>query len=244
MYPNGVIYDGGAKSHGEVQVQASLATRLFYGLVQGIGAGIIGFVVISLLFTFGPLVKEETMYSLGLKTKVSENGFGNLVSGVSAESEAKVRAEAASLGLDSYFSVYIPKIDAKERIIANVDTANKADYEDALLKGVGHARGTYFPGQGRNIFLFAHSTDSSVNFARYNAVFYLLPKLETGDKIIIYFADKKYQYQVTDKITTSAKDTKWVLNPPVDGETLILQTCYPPGTTWQRMLILAKPVDN
>lgn len=244
MYPRRTIFRSGDKDHWDITLGASLKERLVYGLMQGIGAGIIGFVVIMVIFTFGPLVKEEALYNLGFlgqKTTV-RNGFGDLLTKAFAENTSKVQSEAKSLSLDSYFSIYIPKIDAKARIIANVDTGNKDEYDDALSHGVAHAKGTYFPGQGKNIFLFAHSTDSPLNFARFNAVFYLLGKLDKGDRITIYFADKKYTYQVSDKVTVPASDTKWMTNPPVSGEALILQTCYPPGTTWERLLIIAKPV--
>lgn len=247
MYPKGTVFvSGGRKKHSEVNLRAPLLTRFIYGLMQGIGAGLIGFAVIVTVFTFGPLVKEEFLFTFGLvgQKQAAKNGFGELLNRVSAESTSKVQEEASSLNLDSYFSVYIPKIDAKARVIANVDTGNEQEYDEALMKGVGHAKGTYFPGQGKNIFLFAHSTDSPINFARYNAVFYLLGKLEKGDKITVFFTDKKYEYKVSDKVTVGATDTKWLMNPPVEGETLILQTCYPPGTTWSRLLIVAKPVDK
>ncbi len=246
MYPKGTIYQTGmSRESGEVSLRAPILTRLLYGLMQGLGAGLIGFVVITLIFTFGPLVKEEVLYTLGFRsTKVVRNGFGNLLERAKAEDISKTQSEAKALGIDSYFSVYIPKIDARSNVIANIDTGNKEEYETALLEGIGHARGTYFPGQGKNIFLFAHSTDSSINFARYNAVFYLLSKLEKGDSVFIFFADHKYEYRVEEKLTVGASDTKWILDPPVSGEVLILQTCYPPGTTWQRMLVVASLVDK
>ena len=126
-------------------------------------------------------------------------------------------------------------------MIPNVDAGNPTDYLKALTQGVAHAKGTYFPGQGKTIFLFSHSTDSPINIARYNAVFYLLRKLTPGDTIIIYFLGQEHDYVVTDKFVTAANDTSW-LQDNGQGERLILQTCDPPGTSWNRLLVVAKPV--
>lgn len=229
MPPSGIIYQS-----------ASFLKRLVYGLMRGVGAGIISFVILSLIFTYYPLVKEEISYRFGDK-KVVDSGFGSILDQVHADNVKRTQEEAKALGVDSYFSIVIPKIDANSKIIANVDSANKEEYLDALSHGVAHARGTYFPGQGKSVFLYAHSTDSPLNFARYNAVFYLLGKLEEGDRVIVFFADKKYEYQVFDKVVTSARDTSW-LTDKGEEEVLILQTCYPPGTTLQRLLVLARPV--
>jgi len=169
-----------------------------------------------------------------------KSGFGDVLSRIKAQDADAVRAEAKDLGLDSYFSIHIPKIDAKEDIIANVDPGDKSEYLEALSEGIAHAKGTFFPGQGKNIYLFSHSTDSPLNFARYNAVFYLLGKLETGDRITIYFLDRKFTYEVTEKLVTDSGDTSW-LEERGQGEVLILQTCYPPGTSLKRLIVVAVP---
>ena len=87
--------------------------------------------------------------------------------------------------LDTNFGIVIPKIDANAKIFANVDPFNPKEFLPVLKKGVAHAKGTGFPGEGRNIYLFAHSVDSFLNFDKYNAVFYLIGKLDKGDEIDI-----------------------------------------------------------
>lgn len=154
-----------------------------------------------------------------------------------------VRDEAAAHGLSAYFSIFIPKIDAKANVIANVSTTNETEFDSALMQGVAHAKGTYFPGQGKNMFLFAHSTDSPFNFTRYNAVFYLLYHLTPGDQIVLYFLDKKYIYQVRSTVVADPADTSWLYK-DFGTESLILQTCDPPGTTLHRLLVIATRVNN
>jgi len=237
MFPKGIIYERGkSPKRGEFNLHPALAQKITYIALRGLGAGLIGAMVIGFIFTYGPIFKEEIGYLIfGPKKEVA----GSLSKLLSAGTQKKVQEEARSYGVGAYFSVVIPKIGAKSDVIANVDTANPQEYLAALEEGVAHARGTYFPGQKETIFLFAHSTDSPINIARYNAVFYLLRKLEPGDTIIVFFADKKYLYEVTEKLVASVSDTSWLAT--AGEERLILQTCDPPGTTFRRLLVIAKP---
>jgi len=232
MRPHGVIYKSG-KSHssGEFKLHLGFGIRLAYHFARTFGAGLVAFAVTGIIFSFWPIANAELTYRFGSKNQAD---IANLVTDTG-------KAKAAELGLDPYFSIYIPKIDAKAKIIPNVDAGNPADYLKALSEGVAHAKGTNFPGQGKTIYLFSHSTDSPVNVLRYNAVFYLLGKLEKGDKIVIFFMDQEHDYIVTDKLVVAADDTSW-LKDDGSGERLILQTCDPPGTSWRRLLIIAKPV--
>jgi LPXTG-site transpeptidase (sortase) family protein len=241
MYPSGTIYHiyvpEKSGSHGEVRLHASFKTKVLYTLARGVGAGLMGFVIIAAFFTFGPLIKDEVSYNLGLN-KVEAPSQASLIN---AQNTSLIQEEAQKYGVNSYFSVVIPKIGAKANIIANVDPSNEVEYDKALAEGVAHAKGTYFPGQGKDIYLFAHSTNSPLNVARYNAVFYLLDKVSEGDEIIVYFADTRYIYKVTSTKIVGPNDVSALSN-NYDGETLILQTCYPPGTSWNRLLVFAKPV--
>lgn len=255
MHPEGTIYEARkSASHGERILLLPWFTRAAYHLIRGIGSGLLAFSALVFFFSFGPIIKQEISYDLktvGLPMKKSESNLGKTNSDTYEEFSLEiakankilaVQKEAQSYGVNSYFSVVIPKIDAASNVIANVDASNEEEYQEALQKGVAHARGTMFPSQGGTIFLFSHSTDSPINIARYNAVFFLLRKLEAGDRIIVYFADKKYEYQVENKLITNPKDTSWLTEEGL-GERLILQTCEPPGTNWNRLLVIARPVD-
>jgi len=242
MRPKGTIYKKDFPQRGVVLITLPFHLRMVYKTLRGVGAGIIFFVVISFIFSLAPVLKEEIGYYFDLKGKRSES-VSKTLDTAEVERVLEVQGEAEMWGVNSYFSVVIPKIKASSNVLANVDTTNKDEYLPALKKGVAHAKGTYFPGQGKRIFLFSHSTDSPLNFARYNAVFFLLRKLEKGDKVVVFFSDKKYEYQVVDKVVVSSKDTSW-LSSETESEELILMTCDPPGTTWNRLLIIAKPLDN
>lgn len=139
------------------------------------------------------------------------------------------------------FSVTIPKIGANEHVIPNVDPNNEDEYLRALIKGVAHAKGSAFPGLGGTTYLFAHSADSFWNVGRYNAVFYLLNKLEKGDEIVIFYNGERYNYKMVKSEIVDPDDTHYIASKIGEGERLILQTCWPPGTAWKRLLIFAEP---
>ena len=144
---------------------------------------------------------------------------------------------------DPNFSIIVEKIGADAPIVPNVDASNKAVYLDALRRGVAHALGTSFPGQLGVTYLFAHSTDTIFNVPRFNAVFYLLKEMVPGDRIVIFFADRRYDYLVESSKITEPEDVSY-FTMKTDEQILVLQTCYPPGTTWKRLLVIAKPASS
>ena len=226
--------------HGEMDINLSSIDRFSYKVLRILGASLVGFSLIYLFFIFQPVVSEEINYALKDNNRAESTGILTLTS---SNQGNLVKEEAGYLGLDPNFSVYVPKIDAKGNIVANVDPSNEAEYLKVLKDSVAHTQGTFFPGQNKLIYLFSHSTDSSLNAIKYNAVFYLLGELDKKDIIIIYFSGKKYVYEVGEKVIASASDTSY-LTKNYDEETLILQTCYPPGTTFKRLLINANRLDN
>lgn len=143
---------------------------------------------------------------------------------------------------DTSFSIIIPKIGASAKIFPNIDISNEKEFLPVLLKGVAHAKGTVFPGIKGNTYLFAHSTDNFWDVGRYNAVFYLLKDLVPGDEIVIFFQNKRYNYVVKSSKIVNPNDVSSISDAQKTGkEQLVLQTCWPPGTTWQRLLVFAEP---
>lgn len=136
------------------------------------------------------------------------------------------------------FWIVIPKIGASSRIIADVSPSNEEEYLSALRRGVAHAKGSTYPGDFGNTYIFAHSTDTFYNVGQYNAVFFLLGKLDKGDNIEIYYKEKKYDYIVNEVKVVDAADVKY-LGKLGEWNTLTLQTCYPPGTTLKRLVVVA-----
>lgn len=144
------------------------------------------------------------------------------------------------------FSVKIPELGIESTITPNVNAANPSSYRDALKNGIAHAAGSGLPDQldvSQTVYLFAHSTDEQWNIARYNAEFYALKDAQEGQKITVRFWGKDYIYQITEKHIVAANDTSW-LEPQFNETRLVLQTCYPPGTAWKRLLVVATPITE
>ncbi|KKU46830.1 MAG: hypothetical protein UX62_C0006G0003, partial [Microgenomates group bacterium GW2011_GWA2_46_7] len=72
------------------------------------------------------------------------------------------------------FSLVIEKIGAMAPIVQDVNSQDSGQYQRALTRGIAHAAGTSLPGQGGNIFLFAHSSANPLDASRFNSVFYLV----------------------------------------------------------------------
>jgi len=141
------------------------------------------------------------------------------------------------------FAIVIDKIEAVAAIVKDIDPYNSQIYQLALRDGVAHARGTGVPGGGGNIFLFAHSSEDLLTAERYNSVFYLMHHLNGGDLIKVWYQKKEYHYLVKEKLSVSPTDTKY-LTVKAPSEQLTLMTCWPPGTTLKRLIIVAELVSS
>lgn len=142
---------------------------------------------------------------------------------------------------DPNFSIVVPEIGANARIVPDVDAGNEEEYLTALKSGVAHAQGTAYPGEGGHIFLFAHSTDYIWNVGSYNAVFYLLYKLQNGMDINVFYKGQRYVYRVVDTKVIDPSEVQY-LTRKTNKEFLTLQTCWPPGTALKRLLVFATRV--
>jgi sortase A len=141
--------------------------------------------------------------------------------------------------VDEDFGIVVPKIKINSRVIPDVDPENASVYQKALTQGVAHALGTKYPGEEGNVFIFAHSGQDFYEANRYNAVFYLLSKLEAGDGIYIFHKNKKYHYAVTGKFTANPEEVRYLEDTP-GKNTLTLMTCWPAGTNWKRLIVEAE----
>jgi len=208
------------------------------------------FAIFGVLATFGPALYYEAQYRIiqirGVRFSVSERlmisnkqltknstlGFADVLSGPK---------EQILMPIDPVFNILIPKIGANARVFPNVDPVNPSLFLPVLQQGVAHAAGTVFPGQPGNIYLFAHSTDNFWDVGRYNAVFYLLKDLKIGDDVVIFYQNARHNYKVTKLGTINPAEVSFITRAQTGKELLILQTCWPPGTTWQRLLVFAEP---
>lgn len=249
---SGLIYhfEWGTRS-GEVLISVRRGAKFAYEATKLLSAALIVVGIAGLFFTFRPIVTSELAYRFAQIT-------GSSVQEIEVAEDLTVHAQdlereqtrilARELGVpNTSFSVYVPKINAKAPIVQNVNPTNYREYMEALKGGVAHASGSVYPGMEGGTYLFAHSSDITFQTS-YNTVFYLLRELEgprngePGDQIYVFFLDKLYKYEVKEKHTVPANDTSWLVNAQTGSERLILQTCWPPGTALNRLVVIAEPV--
>lgn len=234
---SGILFDSKKfQPSGEITLTFARVAKNSFSVARVLGISLIITSIAGIIITLYPVIRSEMSYRVVQQTQVqaSPSGFGSLL-----VRQEYARTLAKRFGVDNQFSIYIPKIGAKAKIIANVNSVNDKEMKEKLEKGVAHAAGTSLPGEEGGVYLFAHSTDSTFNIAAYNAVFYLLRDLVENDQIYVFFGGELYKYKVTQKHIVEGGDTSWLTKAKEGQQRLILQTCWPPGTTWKRLIVVA-----
>jgi len=197
------------------------------------------------LILTAPFIFLEVQYKLRqVQAEEEDSGFGRLL--------AKIRLEEGSFGgiikiidletlnpVDPQFSIVIPKIGVNSLVLPQVPTSDEKTWREALAQGVAHAAGSHLPDEKGTVMIFGHSTDYIWNVSRFNAAFYLLKELEPADPISLFYQENRFEYEVVSKEVVGVKEIEKI-NASLDEDRLVLQTCWPPGTTWKRLLIYAK----
>lgn len=189
--------------------------------------------IMYMAYLYEPLARSILNYEIGSKS----NDF---------VPEKKQEPDLLIKPLEKYYYVDIPKIKAKSEIVTDVSIQSKDEYLSVLNSGkVAQAEGSPLPGNGagKAIYLFAHSSEQGWTIARSNPVFYLLDLLQKNDAVYLNKDGVVHKYTIFDKKVISANDTKYLDYSNADAETVVLQTCWPIGTNWKRLLIFAKK-DN
>ena len=198
---------------------------------------------LSFIFVLGPLFQVELRYRLdrvfGVKRTVAVANVITSSQGGNANFGSVNSQENTIIPVSTHYGIVIEKINANSKVIAGVNPASEREYTRALAQGVAEALGSTPPGQAGNLYLFSHSTDAPWNMIRNNAVFYLLRELEVGDRVVIFYKDVRYDYIVFDKSIVSPTDISFLTN-KYETPVLTLQTCDPPGTLLNRLIVRAK----
>lgn len=248
----GVLYESGKSESGELYLgRLIFALRTVARMLSFLGLALMVISVVGIGFIYMPLGVARARYFV--VSQVRRTRPDERVQVVAPQNEATETGKAVvdntavdeDLGEprwevpDWEYSINIPKILATSKVIPGVDASSASQYLAALKEGVAEARGLAHPGEVGTTYLFAHSVGSRADFARYNAVFYLLDKLEKDDWIEVVYQGKLLRYEVVKKEILEPTDVKYLV-PQKMAERLVLQTCYPPGTSRKRLVIVAK----
>ncbi|MBI5754366.1 class D sortase [Candidatus Peregrinibacteria bacterium] len=142
--------------------------------------------------------------------------------------------------------IIIPRINQNIPVVKiSSDYLIKRDWDglekqmqEALKDGVVHYPGTSLPGQTGNVVITGHSSYFPWDPGRFKDVFALLHDVVQGDRIVIYFNQDKYLYEVNDIKIILPDDISVLKQTPDNRITLI--TCTPVGTNLKRLIVTAK----
>lgn len=191
--------------------------------------------ILLLILTYYPVIRDEVWYQMKTRT-------------VQANPEEKYSAFASLLfakpltmdPVNKEFSLVIEKIGVNVPVKADVTVFDEKAYKEALKEGVAHAASSDYPSNNPgNVYLFAHASVNFWQLGRYATVFNLLRKLEIGDTVHVFYKGSDYIYSVVNKEVVKGWNT-FPLERSVIEPLLTLQTCDPPGTTLNRMVVTAK----
>lgn len=187
---------------------------------------------VSLMVAFGffvylyyPLANSLYSYYSGFKPDKKSEEVGN------------------STEIPNNFRLIVEKIGADVEVVSNVSIFDKNIYREVLKNNqIAHAQGTYLPGSGKGTssFLFAHSSSEGIDVVRNNTIFYLLGELNDNDEFVVEYNGNKYLYKVFDKKVVGANEVSYLTYSDPNKEVVILQTCWPIGTDWRRLLVLGE----
>ena len=193
-----------------------------------------------LIFSFGPVVWDEAVYQwwqlFEIEYSLDEGApdyspFAALLH----SQENPIRIEPVSRD----FGIVIEKIGVNAPVVENVPVTDEKLYREALRYGVAHAKGTVKPGEVGNSYIFAHSSLNFWQLGKYATVFNLLRKVEPSDRVVIFYHGQRFDYYVMNKEKVPGFNT-YPLTRNFSAPYLTLQTCDPPGTTINRLVITAK----
>ena len=137
-------------------------------------------------------------------------------------------------------SIVIGKIKIEAPLVFASGTSKK-ELNAALDQGVVIYPGSKLPGEPGEVFLTGHSSVYPWNKTPFGQVFTLIDKLEAGDIATLYYGQYKYDYKMTKK--SQVKPNEVHLNAQTGQNTLVLMTCWPPGTTLKRLLVEGVEVE-
>jgi len=137
------------------------------------------------------------------------------------------------------YTLSIEKLKVSAPVILDVDGNKMEDYMKALEGGVAQMARTALPGEAGNTVIFGHSSYYVSKPGNYKGVFSALDKLSVGDKIEIKSTDTTKTYVVSGAKIVKPADLS-VVTQDKNQHLLTLLTCWPPKTTTNRYVVVAK----
>ena len=138
--------------------------------------------------------------------------------------------------------IIIPKINLEVPVVYGLADIEEATIQKELENGVVHYASTPNPGQQGNVVIVGHSSNNILNSGKYKFAFVLLKRLETDDTFFLEKDGIRYTYKVFRKEVVTP-DNVSVLNTQEKPNTITLITCDPPGTSINRLIVVAEQIS-
>jgi len=209
--------------------------------------------LVLIIYSAGPFLQQEALFYIsqiknqqfflkdssrdgslsGGNQLVSDSPFARLISTKDIQLEA----------VDKNFGLVIERLGINVPVVKDVPVTNLDAYMSALEHGVAHAAVSKYPSQNPgNVYIFAHASLNFWRLGKYATVFNLLRHLKEGDAIHVFYEGQIFVYKVVSVERYKGFEV-YPLTRPVLEPLLTLQTCDPPGTTINRLVVTAKLVE-
>ncbi|MFA5070611.1 MAG: sortase [Patescibacteria group bacterium] len=192
---------------------------------------IIGFVCLGLIIIFGwPIVHGR--YFATIQTVELPNANTVVEDKISPAGLKKILIPA--IGTDA------------EIILAPADLAgSKNDWvESQLDSGIVQYPNGIADLKKQNLVFFGHSSSLHPT-AKYALVWVRLDELKIGDEIVLLNNnEERINYRVTESPRTVSADETAIVKVDKGEGMITLVTCWPPGTTSKRMVVVGQMVEN
>lgn len=223
-------------------VRQRLAASYTLNLRELLGFTLLAIGLGGILGPMIPTMRLEAAYAVQQWNKPAESA--QLPESTPLVLDPLVTPDGSSIApVNEDFTLIVPKVGINAAVIPDVDPRQPNEYQEALKTGVAHASTSFYPDEDGTVYLFSHSTNYDWFVSDLNAVFYLLKNLEKDDTVVLIYKGKRYTYKITGKRVVSPTATSY-LYPYVGHRNLILQTCWPPGSIAERLLIFADLIEE
>lgn len=138
--------------------------------------------------------------------------------------------------------IIIPKINVEVPVVYDLGSTEEKVVQAGLENGVVHYATSPLPGQTGNVVIVGHSSNNILNKGKYKFAFVLLKNLEVGDTFSVHKDSVRYTYQIFEKKVVKPTDVS-VLGATAKPNTVTLITCDPPGTSLNRLIIVAEQIS-
>lgn len=135
-------------------------------------------------------------------------------------------------------SISIPKIGIAAPLVF-AESSDSKDLEKALDFGVVHFPESALPGQPGQTILLGHSAPSGWPKIKHDWVFSDLNDLVEGDKIHVFFNNKRYEYSVVRKVFLERGEEISQESLTNNDNVVVLISCWPPGKDIRRIAVEA-----